>query len=606
MGASKDDVDRLFACFKCGISPPQSAVRERPPRQGKKLRVASAAVSDGGGSSASASSTLEAGEKSSEHKDPSSAAIKFRNRKQMSPIVFYGSPQGVPVKKPMSLLRLLREIHVDLKKQTDLISRDVLWATFPRQDEAVRFSKEHTHTKVFSYQDHLSGQRRFLVSTYDEFWRRYNNMDPQIRHHYEVIQEGSPCHIYFDLEYNAKFNQKRDADEMVDILVAVTFSALHDKYSIEGQEEWIIELDSSNEAKFSRHLIIRIPKTAFKDNSHVGAFISEICSRIAAQRAANPNLDKLYISKDSSCAEPVDQLFVDTAVYSRNRCFRLAFSSKSGKKSFLMATGRFKCKNMNNKEIFMESLICRLDDDCDKLLICKLDLECKKVLHFHSEASIPRIQGRNRPDAIDTYRSNFPQEYTYGRSPFPALDSFIESIASFGSVSGKIRCWYWFSEYGLIIYSMSRSRYCEHIGREHKSNHVMYIVDCQRAAYYQKCYDPDCQGYRSPLRAVPWDVIPELSSTADSAQRDYQGKVVEINIEGSDRNEFLPDGNSVMESGEEDPSWWEEAVKFADSVENADHAPAFCNLEDDSCDDDADWWMHAERLVMQMESQGDA
>jgi len=191
MGASKDDVDRLFACFKCGISPPQSAVKERPPRKGKKLRVASAAATDGGGSSfASASSTREAGEKASEHKEPSSAAIKFKNRKQMSPIVFYGSPQGVPVKKPMSLLRLLREIHIDLKKQTDLISRDIVWATFPRQDEAIRFSKEHAHTKVFSYQDHLSGQRRFLVSTYGEFWRRYNNMDLQIRHHYEVIQEA--------------------------------------------------------------------------------------------------------------------------------------------------------------------------------------------------------------------------------------------------------------------------------------------------------------------------------------------------------------------------------------------------------------------------------
>ena len=118
----------------------------------------------------------------------------------MSPVVFYGSPQGVPVKKPISLLRLLREIHIDLKKQTDLVSRclvqsmlnsrvanelvlfwmlfflwvcrDVVWATFPRQDEAIRFSKEHAHTKVFIYQDHLSGQRRFLVSTYDEFWRR--------------------------------------------------------------------------------------------------------------------------------------------------------------------------------------------------------------------------------------------------------------------------------------------------------------------------------------------------------------------------------------------------------------------------------------------------
>ncbi|KAK8460374.1 hypothetical protein SEVIR_2G319800v4 [Setaria viridis] len=488
----KDDVDRLFACFKCGVSPPQSAFRERPLRRGKRSRVSPAAGTAGsGGGSSSYDPTPDAG--ADKHGAPSSGAIKFTGRKQMSPIVFYGSPQGVPVKKPLSLLRLLREIRIDLKKQTDSIPRDVVWATFPRQEEAIRFSKAHTHTNVFSYQDHRTGTRRFLVSTYDEFWRRYNDMDSKIRHHYEVIQEGSPCHIYFDLEFDTRLNKKRDADEMVDILVAVIFSALHDKYSIEAQEEWITELDSSTEEKFSRHLIIRIPNTAFKDNSHVGAFVSEVCSQIAAQRAANPNLDKLYITKESSSTGPVDQLFMDTAVYSRNRCFRLAFSSKSGKNSFLVPSRRFKCKEMNDKDVFMESLICRLDDNCDKLLICKLDLECKKTLHFDSEFSMPQIHGRSK-NSISTYRSDFPQESTYGKSPFPALDGFIESIASFGNVSGKIRSWYWFSQYGLMIYSMLRSRYCENIGREHKSNHVMYIVDFQRAAYYQKCYDPDCQG----------------------------------------------------------------------------------------------------------------
>ncbi len=39
----------------------------------------------------------------------------------------------------------------------------------------------------------------------------------------------------------------------------------------------------------------------------------------------------------------------------------------------------------------MESLICRLDDDCHKLLTCKLDLDCKKTLHFDSEASMIRV-----------------------------------------------------------------------------------------------------------------------------------------------------------------------------------------------------------------------
>lgn len=98
--------------------------------------------------------------------------------------------------------------------------RKEVWATFPRQNEAMNFAKEHGNMRVFSYQDHYKGQRRFLVSTYQEFWRRfscltfiawlpnhsypslfegfshadflnyrYKSMDSKFRHHYEVIQE---------------------------------------------------------------------------------------------------------------------------------------------------------------------------------------------------------------------------------------------------------------------------------------------------------------------------------------------------------------------------------------------------------------------------------
>lgn len=118
--------------------------------------------------------------------------------------MFYGSPNGVPPKRPLSLLRLLREIRIDLTEERKAISRYVnvsissapgfqflleggrimamvfwfcfrkqVWATFPRQDEAIKFEKRHDNARVFSYQDHFSGQRRFLVSTYDEFWNRF-------------------------------------------------------------------------------------------------------------------------------------------------------------------------------------------------------------------------------------------------------------------------------------------------------------------------------------------------------------------------------------------------------------------------------------------------
>lgn len=51
--------------------------------------------------------------------------------------------------------------------------------------------------------------------------------------------------MYFDLEFDQKVNEGKDVDEMVDILISVILEALHEKYAIEGQEEWIVELDSS-------------------------------------------------------------------------------------------------------------------------------------------------------------------------------------------------------------------------------------------------------------------------------------------------------------------------------------------------------------------------
>lgn len=245
----------------------------------------------------------------------------------------------MPPKRASRLLRLLREIHVDLTEQSNLNFREELWATFPRQDEAMKFVKCHHSAHVFSYQDHMNGQRRFLVSTYKEFWQRYKRMDSKVRHHYEVIQEGLPCHLYFDLEFNKRDNAEKDGDEMVDLLISVILEALLEKYSIHGSEEWVVELDSSTEEKFSRHLIIRIPKAAFKDNSHVGAFVTEICSRISCSKEEDRRFEKLFVLKDSAVQ---CYLFVDTAVYSRNRCFRLALSSKAGKNSVLLPTGRFK------------------------------------------------------------------------------------------------------------------------------------------------------------------------------------------------------------------------------------------------------------------------
>lgn len=519
----------------------------------------------------------------------SSSTTKIQSLKkgsQFSPLVFYGSPHGVPPKRPARLLRLLNEIRVDFNEQNKL-SQDI-WATFPRQDEAMKYAKEQTDARVFSYQDHVNGQRRFLVSTYKEFWRRYKTMNPKFRHHYEVIQEGLPCHLYFDLEFNKRENADKNEDEMVDLLIQVIFDAVKEKYSLEGNNDWVVELDSSNAEKFSRHLIIRFPKAAFKDNSHAGAFVTEICSRISSISEHDGRFRKLFVSKDSSSTDIPFQLFVDKAVYSRNRCFRLALSSKAGKSSVLLPSGRFKCKDMSEEEVFMASLICNMDADFEKLLICTVDLDCMKALQFDTEStrSFRQHSAVSLNFDLNACTSDDPSKtYLTGKSPFPYLDVFVESVASIGNIPGKIRSWYWFSEYALMVYSMSRNRFCERIGRQHKSNHVMYVVDLQRGVYYQKCYDPDCRGYRSPLRPVPDNVIPHSS--------------ISFNLPGHNMDEEQPtvtSDTSIFSSCKKE--WWLEAVRVADSIENVQKALDL--TEDETCEED-EWWMAVEETAYQTE-----
>uniref|UniRef100_A0A7C9CL28 DNA-directed primase/polymerase protein n=1 Tax=Opuntia streptacantha TaxID=393608 RepID=A0A7C9CL28_OPUST len=590
--SAMDDVDRLFQCFKCGVSPPESAMREK-----KTSRNKVNSRPQGNESPSSARKNKILGSMSDKEN-------KRETHIQVSPVVFYGSPHGVPPKRPSSFLRLLREIRIDLAERRKSNLRKQTWATFPKQDEAMNFMKEQGDLRIFSYQDHFNGQRRFLVSSYNEFWKRYKSMNPNFRHHYEVIQEGLPCHLYFDLEFERMENPDKDGNQMVDLLIAVVFEALYEKYQIQGDQEWIVELDSSTEAKFSRHLVLRIPKTAFKDNSHAGAFVSEICSRICIARESDTRFQQVFVSKDSSSAAPSQQLFVDNAVYSRNRCFRLVLSSKAGKTSVLLPTGRFRCRNMCEEEVFMASLICNIDDDCEKLLVCKMELDCIKTLQFDTEVNYNYKHGK--PSSVlkeltfNASKSEGSRAYLLGTSPFPSLDAFIESVGSVGNVTGKIRSWYWFSEFGLMVYNMAKSRYCERIGREHKSNNVMYVVDLRWALYYQKCYDPDCRGYRSPSRPIPDDVIPEvprlqhiggIGGSADD----------ELELVDSNHDHFVY-GDEAMIDADSNDEWWLEAIKVADNAENMGNS-LLKNMDDASEDDDDEWWMEVERTASLAENR---
>jgi hypothetical protein len=89
-------------------------------------------------------------------------------------------------------------------------------------------------------------------------------------------------------------------------------------------------------------------------------------------------------------------------------------------------------------------------------------------------------------------------------SPIPSLDKFVsEYLANRGGIQGSIRAWC--IEYGpkdvpeSITYQMQRNRFCELVGRVHKSNNVFWTIDFGSWTCMQGCHDPDCHGRGCPV-----------------------------------------------------------------------------------------------------------
>jgi hypothetical protein len=120
----------------------------------------------------------------------------------------------------------------------------------------------------------------------------------------------------------------------------------------------------------------------------------------------------------------------------------------------------------------------------------------------------------------------------YGTSPYPYLDKFIlDNLANRGGIQGTIRAYTLnYSppmENGKanavpigISFQMLRNRWCECVGRHHKSNNIMWNVDFQRKQCIQACYDPECRAMN--FRGTPIDLPFDVAMQLDDALFDEQ------------------------------------------------------------------------------------
>lgn len=474
-----------------------------------------------------------------------------------------------------------------------------IWKLFRRQNQAFNFvksCKESVH--VFALECKMgNGQRIYLVTSYTQLWFYYKARKTLL-HCYEVIPENAVCKLYFDLEFNKLANPGADGKKMVALLIQHVCKALEEFYNVHCSVEDVFNLDSSTEEKFSRHLIFQLHDVAFKDNSHVGNFVRKILQP-ALHLITKDDGDKIpeAAGHAASCfsVTPLKQviseaweepelpkqcdpdlsflvvknhigekcLFVDLGVYTKNRNFRLYQSSKAGKSVSLEVAedNRFIPKQPNNiseeNQYFLSSLVSNVRfSDTLRILTCD-----------------PSQTKRKRAECLNSTGTSVESIEGFQGSPYPEVDQFVLSLVNKHDIKGGIRRWNYFFPEELLVYDICKYRWCENIGRAHKSNNIMILVDLKNEVWYQKCHDPVCkaENFKSTCFPLP----PEVSLLFLLKDEDFTSGETDETSNSLTTNSQSPPSCSLSAGGLAAAGWDDEDDAFLlEAAEDAEFADA--------------------------------
>ncbi|KAK8727815.1 hypothetical protein OTU49_009470 [Cherax quadricarinatus] len=389
------------------------------------------------------------------------------------------------------------------------------WKIFPRQAEAIRFAQvQGEGLMVFSFEGDAvgeSGKRNYVVTHPSLMWVQLCARHPNQRCTYEVIRELCVCKLYFDLEFLVAINPDSNGISMTNTFINIICYFLCKEFNIECSRKNVLDLSSTSIHKFSRHLIFNLPGVAFTNNIHVGNFVVMICNKIRDWDKEGNMMDIPHVKVDDVRnlfvldAKNNKILFCDEGVYTKNRNFRIYKSTKLGKNSPLVIAQeneyvpKYAAEALENEQLFLDSLVTLVDNNCEVLSFGEHEHKVTRSgvnTHCSREQCDSEIEG-------------------FSSSPYPEIDSYIQGVVA----PGYIRCWYYFSQGEVLVYEIAQNRFCYNIGREHKSNRVMYVVNLKNATYYQKCHDPDCKGFRSRLWSLPESTVFWQSMTDDEIMK---------------------------------------------------------------------------------------
>ncbi|KAK6749302.1 hypothetical protein RB195_001729 [Necator americanus] len=450
-----------------------------------------------------------------------------KKKQAMSPIVAKGGTSGASSREGFKRASLVEKSLGEME-------------TFPKQRLALakldESSKIFKNSRVFSFEcsKDSTGERRYLVSTLERFWAWYSSLKE--RHLYELITESTPCRLYFDLEYSKDTNPNIDHEVAYQFFMNTLKRQLKFEYDMEVEpDKDFLVLDSSTDSKFSAHVICHLPNGyLIPSNTHIRPF----CSRLHDVLLKNPAV-KIWNTDGTK-----ETVLFDSAVYTKNRNFRLYLSSKLGKSTVLMLADYCKfygSSNPSDRQIFFDSLC--VPANAEEFPVLKL-LEIKD----HEEVKLCQ----NRVLSVAKMKE------CSGPSPYPQLDEFMLMIWRKWNQSVYIRQWRSaVNDQGIITsitYYPAKCRFCFNIGREHKSNGTYWNVNLERNDFCQKCFDVECRGISSNLFPLPSFIVNSLhksgghlGDSADPNTSDDDGITSFLNESVTELNEFFTKWDEVFE-----------------------------------------------------------
>ena len=139
-------------------------------------------------------------------------------------------------------------------------------------------------------------KRDFIVEMLRSFWDKYRTMKYSDRTFYELIRAGQPCRFYLDLEFCRLLNPGVISEShMVTVrqyikdLFLNKLGIILEVYSLSYKDNGdplggtMIELDASNDVKFSRHLVVNLQsRCLFRNTDHVNEFAMELHDKLYA------------------------------------------------------------------------------------------------------------------------------------------------------------------------------------------------------------------------------------------------------------------------------------------------------------------------------------